>query len=65
MAGSILLFPAQDDMFNLLLDIRRHPDWFRSMRPGDMYGSWQLIWNEVYAKCSNSPPYDPCKEFVS
>ena len=58
------LFSMQNDLFDLLFDCRQHPDRFQDMRPGDMYGTWTLVWNELYAQCSNDPSYDPCKEFM-
>lgn len=47
------------DMFDLLLDMRRSPGLLH-MKPGDWHKSWQLVYNEAYAKCSNDTPYDPC-----
>ena len=54
----------QNDLFDLLFDCRRHPEQFQDMHPGDVYGTWTLIWNELYAQCSDDPPYDPCREFM-
>ena len=51
-------------MFDVLLDCRQYPNRFKDMHPGDKYGTWTLIWNELYAHCTDSPPYDPCKEFL-
>lgn len=51
-------------MFDLLFELRENPVAFVSMKPGQRYKSWQLIWSEVDSKCSNERPYDPCKLFT-
>ena len=53
----------QNDMFDLVLDLHTDPGKFLSMKPGEWYGSWELVWNEAHAVCSGDPPYHPCKEF--
>ena len=60
----ILLVSTQNDMFDLLFDCRHHPEQFQDLKPGQMYGTWTLIWNELYDECSHSLPYNPCKEFL-
>lgn len=58
--------PSQNDMFDLLLELRKSPDKFTHMVPGEWYKSWQLVWSEVNEKCSTDvPPYNPCEEFAS
>ncbi len=46
-------------MFNLLFECRQHPGKFESMKPGDKYGTWSLIWNDQQFQF----PYDPQREF--
>lgn len=63
---SFLLPLPQNDMFDLLLELRTSPDRFAHMVPGEWYKSWQLVWSEVNEKCStDAPPYNPCEEFAS
>lgn len=58
--------PSQNDMFDLLLELRKSPGKFTHMVPGEWYKSWQLVWSEVNEKCSTDvPPYNPCEEFAS
>ena len=53
-------------MFDLLLELRKSPDKFTHMVPGEWYKSWQLVWSEINEKCSTDvPPYNPCEEFAS
>jgi len=66
MRKTLFLPPCmQNDMFDLLFELRKSPGRFTHMAPGEWYKSWQLVWSEVDAKCSNnSPPYNPCEEFI-
>ena len=51
-------------MFDLLFDCRGLPEQFQNMHRGDGYGSWTLLWNELYSRCHGSQPYNPCREFA-
>ena len=61
LADFMVLF-LQNDMFDLLFDCRFRPEQFQNMHKGDLYGSWTLLWNELYSECHQSPPYNPCRE---
>ncbi len=59
----ISLHAAQNDMFDLMLDLRTSPERFVHMSPGERYKSWELVWNEFDTVChSHHQPYDPCRE---
>ena len=50
-------------MFDLLLELHESPTAFEKMTQGDMYGGFELIYNELEDGCSEKL-YDPCVEFA-
>ena len=58
-------FLFQNNMYDLLFELRESPSRFVTMEPGEMYKSWQLVWSEVDDRCSeNKQIYNPCKLFT-
>ena len=52
-------------MFDMLFELRLNPERFTTMKAGEWYKSWELVWNEMDEECSRRPPYNACKEFLS
>ena len=53
----------QSDMLDLVVGIHSSPNKFVNLQPGDNYGSWELIYNELLADCSGYQ-YNPCRDFL-
>ena len=51
-------------MFDMLIELHESPTAFERMTQGDMYGSFELIYNEMEDDCSEKL-YNPCVEFAS
>lgn len=49
-------------MFDMLLELHEAPTAFEKMTQGDMYGDFELLYNELEDDCSEKM-YDPCVEF--
>ena len=52
----------QSDMLDLVIEIHSSPDKFVNLQPGEKYGSWELVYNELLANCSGYQ-YNPCRDF--
>ena len=57
-ADCAMLFVLQSDMLDLVIKIHSSPEKFASSQPGEKYGSWELVYNELLAH-----DYNPCKDF--
>lgn len=51
-------------MFDMILELHEAPTAFEKMTVGDMYGAFELIYNELEDGCSEKM-YNPCVEFAS
>jgi hypothetical protein len=51
-------------MFDMLIELHESPTAFERMTQGDMYGGFELIYNELEDDCSEKL-YDPCVEFAN
>lgn len=51
-------------MFDMLIELHESPTAFERMTQGDMYGGFELIYNELEDDCSEKL-YDPCIEFAN
>ena len=49
-------------MLDLVVEIHSSPDRFVNSQPGEKYGSWELVYNELLADCSGYQ-YNPCRDF--
>jgi len=58
----VILFVVQSDMLDLVIEIHSSPDKFVNSQPGEKYGSWELVYNELLTHNSDYQ-YNPCKEF--
>lgn len=52
------------EMFDMLLELHEAPTAFEKMTQGDMYGDFELLFNELEYDCSEKL-YDPCIEFAN
>jgi hypothetical protein len=50
--------------FDMILELHEAPTAFEKMTVGDMYGSFELIYNELEDGCSEKM-YNPCVEFAT
>lgn len=60
-------FPTRQmvtEMFDLLIELHESPTAFEKMTQGDMYGGFELIYNELEDGCSEKM-YDPCVDFAN
>ena len=51
-ADCAMLFVLQSDMLDLVIEIHFSSDKFVNSQPGEKYGSWELVYNELLANCS-------------
>ena len=49
-------------MLDLVIEIHSSPDKFVNSQPGEKYGSWELVYNELLTLNSDYQ-YNPCKDF--
>ena len=49
-------------VLDLVIEIYSSPDKFVDLQPGEKYGSWELVYNELLANCSGYQ-YNPCRDF--
>eukprot|EP00924_Labyrinthula_sp_SR-Ha-C_P009692 augustus_masked-scaffold_22-processed-gene-3.50-mRNA-1 protein AED:0.12 eAED:0.12 QI:0/-1/0/1/-1/1/1/0/980 len=51
-----------EEMFQLAQQVHENPRFYTLMRPGDRFGSWEMIYSELFSQRENLH-YDACQEF--